>query len=103
MQLSPGTRLRSQVCTTEVVVVRGPETLLELGCGGAPLTVAEADAAIIGAPVEGLDSPTLLGKRYTSSEPSSLELLVVKAGAGTLTADGQALVLKEAKPLPSSD
>jgi hypothetical protein len=103
MQLSPGMRLRSQVCTTEVVVVRAPETLVELGCGGAPLTVAGTDITVSSAPVAGLDSPSLLGKRYTSAAASSLELLVVKAGAGTLTADGEALVLREAKPLPSSD
>lgn len=103
MQLFPGTRLRSQVCATEVVVVRAPETSLDLGCGGAPLMSADAAEAVAGTPASGLDTPTLLGKRYTTAEPSSLELLVVRAGSGTLTADGRALVLKEAKPLPSSD
>lgn len=103
MRLSPGTRLKSQVCTTEVIVVQVPEVLLELGCGGAPLIAADGEPPIAGTPAEGLDSPTLLGKRYTTAEPTSLELLAVKAGSGTLTADGQALVLKDAKPLPSSD
>jgi hypothetical protein len=102
MELKTGARLRSQVCATEVVVVRAPDAPVELGCGGAPLV--EAGAAIDGAGVAaGLDGGTLLGKRYTTSEPSDLELLVIKAGAGTLTADGAALVLKEAKPLPASD
>jgi hypothetical protein len=44
-----------------------------------------------------------LGKRYTTTESRDFEVLVVKAGAGTLTANGEALVLKDAKPLPASD
>jgi len=45
---------------------------------------------------------TLLGKRYTN-ESGELELLCVKPGSGSLAADGVALVVKGAKPLPSSD
>ena len=45
---------------------------------------------------------SLIGKRFADAD-SGLELLVTKAGAGTLTLDGVALPLKEAKPLPSSD
>ena len=47
-------------------------------------------------------SGSLIGKRFADAD-SGLELLVTKAGAGTLTLDGVALPLKEAKPLPSSD
>jgi hypothetical protein len=45
----------------------------------------------------------MLGKRYTSTSDASLEVLVVKAGKGTLTAADTPLVFKEAKPLPASD
>ncbi len=37
MELKPGTRLRSTVCETQVVVVRAPSEPVELACGGAPL------------------------------------------------------------------
>jgi hypothetical protein len=45
---------------------------------------------------------TQLGKRYTN-EAGDLELLCVKPGEGSLAADNVALVVKGAKPLPSSD
>ena len=45
---------------------------------------------------------TLLGKRYVN-EAGELELLCTKPGDGSLAVAGEALVLKEAKPLPSSD
>jgi hypothetical protein len=32
--LKPGTRLRSQVCSTEVIVVRPPTAEIQLTCGG---------------------------------------------------------------------
>jgi hypothetical protein len=102
MKLGPGTRLSSAVCETEVIVVRPPADDVDLRCGGAPMVPlgegapggAELDAAF----AEG----TALGKRYTDAE-GSLELLATKAGAGSLSIGSEALVLKEAKPLPSSD
>ena len=45
---------------------------------------------------------TALGKRYVSAA-GNLELLCVKPGKGSLDVGGAALVLKEAKQLPSSD
>lgn len=102
MDISVGMRLRSQVCTTEVIVVRVPDRPSELGCGGLPLIAADADV-VPAAIAPGLDGGSLLGKRYTTAEPTGLELLVVKAGAGTLSADGVPLILKDAKPLPASD
>jgi hypothetical protein len=56
------------------------------------------------APAAGLDRGSQLGKRYTTGDTDDpFELLVTKAGDGTLTADGAPLVFKEAKPLPASD
>lgn len=43
-----------------------------------------------------------LGKRYKSSD-GAVEILVNKPGPCDLRYDGQAMELKEAKPLPSSD
>ena len=43
-----------------------------------------------------------LGKRYKSAE-GVVEVLVNKPGPCDLRYDGQAMELKEAKPLPSSD
>jgi hypothetical protein len=46
--------------------------------------------------------PAELGKRYTD-EGGTLEVLVTKAGPGTLANGTTPLVLKAAKPLPASD
>ena len=101
MQLKPGSRFRSQVCDAELVVVKAAADG-ELTCGGAPVIPIDE------APAEGLElSPdhaggTLLGKRYTN-EAQSVEILCVKAGAGSLALDGVALAVKSAKALPASD
>jgi hypothetical protein len=101
MELKPGTRLRSTVCETQVVVVRAPSEPVELACGGAPLD-DNLDGAPTGEPAADLAGGTLLGKRYADSDVG-LELLCSHAGAGTLTCNGVELPLKDAKPLPSSD
>jgi hypothetical protein len=44
-----------------------------------------------------------MGKRYTTPDESSLEVLVTKAGVGTLAVGGTPLVFTATKPLPSSD
>ena len=103
MKLKPGMRLRSQVDGTEVIVVRSPADDLELACGGQPMidvaAAPEPGLAPAGDPAEG----TQIGKRYTLSGDAALELLVTKPGKYGLSIDGTPLVLKEAKPLPSSD
>jgi hypothetical protein len=102
MKLRPGQKLRSAVCDAQVVVVRAPATEVEVGCGGAPLLDAgeEPDgAAVLDASLG--DGP-LLGKRYADEE-LGLELLCARAGKGALTVDGRPLLVKGAKPLPSSD
>ncbi len=47
-------------------------------------------------------TPMQLGKRYRSAD-GAVEVLINKAGTCDLRYDGQAMELKEAKPLPSSD
>ncbi len=104
IQLKPGTKLASAVCGTEVIVVRPPTEPVDVECGGAAMVEA-ADAPDEGARGEvdgGHAEGTLLGKRYIH-EASGLELLCTKPGDGSLAVGGEALPLKEAKPLPSSD
>lgn len=101
MQLKPGTQMRSQVCATAVMVIRPGSGDIDLRCGGAPMSAD--DAAAPGIPEPGLDGGSQLGKRYVAVDDVSLELLVTKAGAGTLSVGTEPLQLKEAKPLPSSD
>ena len=99
--LRSGVRLRSQTCTTEVIVVRPGPADLELTCGGHPL-VAHGEQGSSLEPIDGLANGSELGKRYTDAG-GELEILVTKAGSGTLANGKEPLVLKEAKPLPSSD
>jgi hypothetical protein len=101
-ELKVGARLRSQVCETEVIVVRLGGEPVELTCGGHPMLGLSDEPTPGLAPADGLDGGSLLGKRYTAPD-TDLELLVTKAGKGTLGIGAEPLVLKEAKPLPSSD
>ncbi len=102
MRLRPGQKLHSAVCGAQVVVVRAPADDIELGCGGAPL-LEDGQEAAGGATLDpSIGDAALLGKRYADEE-LGLELLCTRAGEGALTANGQALLLKGAKPLPSSD
>jgi len=101
MELTAGSRWKSAVCDTEVVIVRPPEGDHALGCGGADMVPLDAEKSGA-APDAALSGGTQMGKRY-AEEASGLEVLCTKAGAGTLTFDGVPIELKGAKPLPSSD
>lgn len=103
MTLNPGARLRSRVCETEVIVVRPPASDLALSCGGVPMAPFDEDITRDAIPASGWDTGSKLGKRYTAEKDTGLEVLVTKEGKGTLGVDDGPLVLKEAKPLPSSD
>lgn len=102
MQLKPGSRLKSQVCDTQVVVVKAPKDDVDLRCGGAPMV----DAAVTPDPSVSRDADrsagSLLGKRYADEE-LGIELLCSKGGAGSLTIGDTGLGVKGAKALPSSD
>jgi len=100
-QLKVGARLRSAVCTTEIIVVKAPAREVEISCGGSPMLGVDEQRSSA-EPPEHTDEPTLLGKRYVNAE-EDLEVLCTKAGDGGLAADGRPLATKEAKPLPSSD
>lgn len=102
MELKPGSRWRSAVCTAEAVVVRPPKTPSTLECGGHPM------GALAGPRPEGLiaaadlSGGVAVGKRYFDEE-TGLEVLASKPGTGTLALNGRPLQLREAKALPSSD
>lgn len=101
-KLTPGLRLKSAVCTTEVMVVAAREPDVDVTCGGAPLIELGASQPSGVTIAEGAARGTQLGKRYVDAA-GSLELLCTKPGQGSLAARGEALTLKAAKPLPSSD
>jgi len=98
-----GQSLSSPVDTTTVIVVRAPDSDVELTCAGVPLW----DAKSGGEAPEGSADPdqlggSLLGKRYADEE-LGLELLCTKGGTGTLAVNGTPIPLRDAKPLPASD
>jgi hypothetical protein len=96
--MKSGTKLKSAVCDTEVMVIRGSGVVVE--CGGAPML--EERPAQRGTLNPGFAAGTFIGKRYVDAI-GSLELLCVKPGKGSLSINGVALQLKDAKPLPASD
>jgi hypothetical protein len=102
LEVKPGTKLRSVVCATEVIVVRAPSEPVDLRCGGVALVIDSLASPSGAAPEPGFDDGTLLGKRYTD-EAKSFELLCTKAGSGSLSLGDVALQLSGAKPLPASD
>jgi hypothetical protein len=102
MELKPGLRLESATCDAQVVVVKAPmegadvdvrcggHAMRELGAGGERLAIA------------GDGEATLLGKRY-ADEATGVELLCTQGGDGALSIGEAPLLVKGAKPLPSSD
>lgn len=100
--IKPGVRLKSAVCSSEVIVIRGNLPSVDLRCGGAPMIAA--GEALAGARTLDPASAggTLIGKRYVDAG-DRIELLCTKAGEGSLTLDGEPLNVKQAKALPASD
>lgn len=95
--MKAGSRIKSNACDSEVVVIRYGSGALT--CGGAEMSEAGGGGAALDADQAG---GTVMGKRYVDAA-GTVELLCVKPGKGTLALDGVALLLKEAKPLPASD
>jgi hypothetical protein len=96
-----GTRLQSQVCDTQVIVVKASDELDDLCCGGVPMVPLDAQIDSAATLDPQFATASVMGKRYVDA--TGAEVLVTKAGAGALTIGLTALVLKEAKPLPASD
>jgi hypothetical protein len=102
-KFNPGSRLRSQVCLAEVVVVRGGKGEVDLTCGGAPMMPLGSVSTMEVRPVPGLMTGAALGKRYIASGDETFEVLVTKPGDGTLADGTDPLLIKSTKPLPASD
>jgi hypothetical protein len=102
MNITSGSRWKSAVCTTEMVVVKAPQQPGDLHCGGAPVLPISAVRATGSMPAADQEGGTLVGKRY-GDDASGLELLCTKGGAGTLSYGGRQLQIRVVKPLPSSD
>ncbi len=102
MQLKPGLRLESATCDAQVVVVKVPkdQTDVDLRCGGEPMRELGSSGDRLPVTLEG--EGTLLGKRYADEE-LGLEVLCSQAGDGALSVGSTPLLVKGAKPLPSSD
>ena len=96
-----GTRLQSQVCDTQVIVVRSADSLDDLRAGGAPMVPIGEEISSDLTLDPSLSDGNLMGKRYV--DENGAEVLVTKAGKGTLSVGTTALTVKEAKPLPASD
>ena len=94
-----GTRLASQVCDTQVIIVKTADSLDDLRCGGAPMVSigGERSGDLDPAFADG----SVMGKRYV--DESGAEVLVTKPGVGSLSIGETKLAVKEVKPLPASD
>jgi hypothetical protein len=97
--LKAGSRLYSASSTVEVIVTKAPKTEVELHCGGVAMTAVDkkTDHSVVD-----VAGSTEMGKRYIDSA-GQLELLCTKAGAGSLSLNGEALQIRGSKALPSSD
>jgi hypothetical protein len=102
MELKPGSRWKSAVCDTEIVIVRAPSAPATLECGGQALNPHTQKRDPGASPAAEHATGSQLGKRYVDEE-TGLEALCSKTGTGSLSIDGRPLALKEAKKLPSSD
>jgi hypothetical protein len=95
-------RLESATCDTQVVVVKAPADAadVDVRCGGEPMRPHGTGGDRL--PISAEGDATLLGKRY-ADEDLGLELLCTAGGEGTLSIGDTPLLVKGAKPLPSSD
>ena len=97
--LGAGKRLKSAVCTAEIMVIAAPDGDVDIRCGGAPMTEGDGNGGSVDADfAEGC----AIGKRYVN-EGGTLEVLCVKAGEGSLAVGAEGLVVKDAKKLPKTD
>ena len=102
MEYKTGSRWKSVVSDTQVVIVRSPNMPVSLGCGGSPMVGLDDEPPEGSALDPSLAEGTLIGKRYVDEE-TGIEVLCTQGGEGTLTVDDRVLQLQGAKPLPSSD
>ncbi|MEA3149204.1 MAG: hypothetical protein QOD56_143 [Gammaproteobacteria bacterium] len=100
--LKAGTRFKSAVCDTQVMVIKAPPGEFHLHCGGARMLAASEAPSPEAALDPSFAAGTLIGKRYVNAD-ESVELLCTKGGKGSLVLGGTSMEIKQAKQLPSSD
>ena len=100
--LKLGSRHKSAVCETQVMVIRATAEPVDLRCGGESMIEMNADAPAGAALDPGFADGSLIGKRYINAA-DQIELLCTKGGRGSLSIGTEALDVKQAKALPSSD
>lgn len=95
--LKPGTRLKSAVCDGEFMIVKAAEGD-ELSCGGA---VCDASPDRVEGDKDKMNG-CVIGKRYINAD-ETIEVLCIKNGEGSLYCNGEELMTKDTRKLPSSD
>lgn len=99
MELKAGARLKSAVCDAEVMVIKASAGD-DLTCGGAAMVADAPDTRAEG--VADQMNGCVIGKRYVNQD-DTIEVLCVKGGDGSLYYNGEELMTKDTKKLPSSD
>lgn len=102
MTLKPGTRIFSDVCAAELIVVKAPDADVDLTVGGVDAVTSADDRTGTSSIVDGHGGGVAMGKRYVD-EADTVELLCTKPGDGVPAVAGEILQLKQAKALPASD
>lgn len=104
MSISVGQRLRCARCGTAVIIVKASNDTPY--CCGAPMERLTAGATVehpVGHAGRELNvMANKLGKRYTCQVCGGV-VIVTNAGDGALECCGQAMVLMEARVIPTSD
>jgi hypothetical protein len=100
--LKLGSRHKSAVCDTQIMVIRATAEPVDLRCGGAPMIDVNAAPVDRAALDTNFAAGTLVGKRYIDGT-DRIELLCTKGGQGSLSLAAELLEVKQAKALPSSD
>lgn len=100
--LKAGTRLRSAIGTTEVIITKGRPGAIT--CAGALMVPIVSSDGGQPAEVAIIDNgqQVLLGKRYQTPDGAT-QVLCTKQGQGTLHSDGVPMEMVTPKLLPASD
>lgn len=101
MELKVGQTLFGAQDQTAVIVVRAPKADVVVRCGDREMVSEKPELRETGDDAAAGDG-TVVGKRYIGLD-GGLELLCIQPGPSPLSVDGQALEIKQARPLPSSD
>src|ERR1700685_1966689 len=98
-----GQALASTVDSTTVIVVRTPDSEIDLTCAGVAMWDPRGGGVCPGGePDPAQLTGTQMGKRY-ADEHLGLELLCTKPGKGTIAVNGVPLPQQGPKLLPASD